>query len=733
MHEAVLTMLEAISTLLQPPVIRTGLPPHTVVHSPTSRDIPPVTLTTVPHVEPSTFNEYLSQVGILSDAFHRSKLESKDGGAQVFRQDGELAPRGKRKASVSKRGQPAMLSTIPPVYFDENFCLENPRTFGVVSEHAEVVKQPPSTTRDLNKGANGTAADGNPQPARKALTTNAILQEKLSWYMDTIEIHLISSISQASASVFAALGSLRGLQDEVANPVAKIQKLREDLAQLDKDMVARGCEIVSMKRRRNNLGKLGEATKQLQCVLSGASHCEELLASGTLNPQFGGELHRLTDLRRLHVLGGLLQGINQLRLRIREGYEARLLNILLCDLRRHVSGVPSGDTLARWVDTAKRSRGSTDVSPSKPASMMTAEKLREELIPVLQGLGQSQYLAAPGTAFREAVIREMKSLIRQHLQSSTDDDAESLASASTLASSPRPSQQEKQSILSRNLRALNPEDSEALFVRIYCGIGEALRRLNVQIKVLLDITSGMKTTQTLDMSSLLIQAVDKAESEMTKVLRVRTEQTIRLGSTDFLRYFTLNRLFVNECEAVSGHSRAALRGVVNNQIHDFIPLLHVEEKQKLAQKMESEKWEPVDFKPQDASILAHILQSMTSDPPAWLSYTDTGTAGLETAKQNKTGPTLAVIEEEEFMLVDSAAFALRGIEQYAILLASIPGMVNEISTALLDYLKLYNSRTQELILGAGARITAGLANINTKHLALASQSLSFFIALIPSL
>ncbi|KAM5439376.1 hypothetical protein MferCBS31731_004800 [Microsporum ferrugineum] len=755
MHEAVLTMLEAISTLLQPPIIRTGLLPHTVVHSPTSRDIPPVTLTTVPHVEPSTFNEYLSQVGILSDAFHRTKLESKDGGAQVFRQDtsaakdGELAPRGKRKASVSKRGKPAMLSTIPSVYFDKKFCLENPRTFGVVSEHAEVVKQPPSTTGDLNKGANGTAADGSPQPARKALTTNAILQEKLSWYMDTIEIHLISSISQASASVFAALGSLRGLQDEVADPVAKIQKLREDLAQLDKDMVARGCEIISMKRRRDNLGKLGEATKQLQCVLSGASHCEELvdsgqletaiqhisyveqLASGTLNPQFGGELHRLTDLRRLHVLGGLLQGINQLRLRIREGYEARLLNILLCDLRRHVSGVPSGDTLARWVDTAKRSRGSTDVSPSTPASMMTAEKLREELIPVLQGLGQSQYLAAAGTAFRQAVIREMKSLIRQHLPSSTDDDVESLASASTLASSPRLSQQEKQSILSRNLRALNPEDAEALFVRIYCGIGEALRRLNVQIKVLLDITSGMKTTQTLDMSSLLVQAVDKAESEMAKVLRIRTEQTVRLGSTDFLRYFTLNRLFVNECEAVSGHSGAALRGVVNSQIHDFIPLLHVVEKQKLAQKMESERWEPINFKPQDASILAHIVQSMTSDPPAWLSYTDAGTAGLGTAKQNKAGPTLAVIEEEEFMLVDSTAFALRGIEQYAILLASIPGMANEISTGLLDYLKLYNSRTQELILGAGARITAGLANINTKHLALASQSLSFFIALIP--
>jgi vacuolar protein sorting-associated protein 54 len=172
------------------------------------------------------------------------------------------------------------------------------------------------------------------------------------------------------------------------------------------------------------------------------------------------------------------------------------------------------------------------------------------------------------------------------------------------------------------------------------------------------------------------------------------------------------------------------------------------EKQKLVQKMDSERWERVDFKPQDALILAHIVQSKTADPPAWLGYTDASTAGLEAgernlqtnsspaeptsaAKQDKKVPTQAVIEEEKFMLVDSAAFAIRGIEQYTILLASVPGMANDISTALLDYLKLYNSRTQQLILGAGAKITAGLTNINTKHLALASQSLSFFIALIP--
>ncbi|OQE17823.1 hypothetical protein PENFLA_c023G10013 [Penicillium flavigenum] len=328
-----------------------------------------------------------------------------------------------------------------------------------------------------------------------------------------------------------------------------------------------------------------------------------------------------------------------------------------------MSDAPPRDTLTRWTQYA---RGATDDTSS--ISIMMAERLREELIPVLQGLGQSQYLAAASTTFREAVIREMKSLIRQHLPSSTNNDSESVTSASMRASGRRPTQQEMSNILSRNLRALSPEDPEAFFIKVYCGIGEALRRLSVQVKVLLDVISGMKTssnvltpvqspgskgdpavrspslsmgyilqkeiTQALNMSSLLVQVVDKAQSEITKVLRVRTEQTVRLGLTHFLSYFTPNGLFVNECEAVSGHPGEALKGIVNNQIHDFIPLMHEVENQKLVQKLESEKWERIDFKPQDALILAHSVQSMTTDPSAWLGYTDFSTAGLEAEELN---------------------------------------------------------------------------------------------------
>jgi vacuolar protein sorting-associated protein 54 len=50
---------------------------------------------------------------------------------------------------------------------------------------------------------------------------------------------------------------------------------------------------------------------------------------------------------------------------------------------------------------------------------------------------------------------------------------------------------------------------------------------------------------------------------------------------------------------------------------------------------------------------------------------------------------------------------------------------------IIEFLKAFNSQTCQVILGAGVMRSAGLKNITAKHLALALQSLSIMIALIP--
>lgn len=849
----------AISTLLQPPIVRTGLVAHTTAPSggykpPSTKDIPTVTLTNVPNVDSKAFQPYLDQVGSLYDAFQRAKEAGDEGESQQHargktlssrptsprtegsdgfrsypterrlsglsvgsRATSPLDPRGRRRSSHGKGPQAvAPLSTIPSVYFEEDFHLENPRTFDVVSEKSEVIRQP--AKRGEEKGVNGAATEPF-STGRKALATNAILQEKLSWYMDTVEIHLISSISTASKSFFTALDSLREVHAEAADSVRRIQILRKDLHKIDKEIAMGGLKVVNLRRRRENVRKLADAVAQLHEVVEAITECETLVEKGDIEEAIDGldEVEKLLageqasrkrgrqdattqedqrpaiDLRGVRALQGVDEELSRLRQRAGLGYESRFLDDLLTDLRQHVSSVPADATLQRWGATFLRSRGGGRSAPAaSPAYMSFDDKLRSRLHTQLVGLSRSKYTMPAATSFKTAVQREMKSLIRKHLPSSSDDDNDSMMSASTHGGRGL-SQQKKSSILARNLRAMDASDAFEMLKNIYTGVSEALRRLSVQVKVLLDITSGLgssaasqsavrspsrssdpqgaedstqsgggransadvigaqeETLQVLDMSSLLGQAVDIVQSQMVKVLKVRSEQTLYLDLDDFLRYFSLNRMFADECEAISGRSGTALKTVVDNQIRDYIARFSDSQRHHIVEVMDSDKWEAKDFSDAENAVLSRILSASTSEVDSWLqaskiwaSPEEAASSATATAEPASTENTTTVngagkekvrtatFDDQRYIIPESAVTMMYTIERFEQLAANIPSMTVEIGTNLAECLKLFNSRSSQLILGAGATRSAGLKNITTKHLALSSQALSFIIALIP--
>ncbi|EFR00910.1 hypothetical protein MGYG_03913 [Nannizzia gypsea CBS 118893] len=819
----------AISTLLQPPIVRTGLLPHTSAppsgyKPPSARDIPPVTLTNIPHVDSASFQPYLLQVGSLYDALHHAK-ENGDQDLSIIRrntpslaspeldqmlnkafdgrQSGSLSSspldpstqRSRPSSSHRSALSPTPLSTIPNIYFDENFQLENPRTFDIVSERSEVISSPKSPGRT---GSDELASER--RPSRKALATNAILQEKLSWYLDTVEIHLLSSISTASKSFFSALGSLRDLHTEAATSVNNIRVLREDLAKLDVDMAQGGLKVVKLQRRRENVRKLADAVCQLQEVISSVSKCEKLIDSGDLEDaidelddaerllvgerptkprQYLTDTDMIIDLRGVDALDRASDDFAQLRSYIGAGYENRFLTILLDDLRRHVESSSPEATLLRLGIAFQRSRrGQRNTMSSMPAFLTVDNEMRSRLQRELSGLGRARYTMTGATSFKNAVLREMKNIIRRHLPSSTDEDNESIMSASTHGGR-QLNQQEKSSILARNLRSLGADDAFSMLTTIYTGISEALRRLSVQVKVLLDITSNLGNSSTsvqspsrsqssqsldtmanvpspntlardeilqvLDMSSLLGQAVDIVQSQIVKVLKVRGGQIEFFSLEQFLQYFTLNRLFAEECEAISGRSGTTLKTVVDTQIKNYMSSFGDAWKHRIVQVLDQDKWDAKDFGDREDTLLSRVLDASTHDAEVWNASSriwDTGENDLEQATETKEAPLNgsgakkervrnATIDEQKFILPESAFLILQATEEFQHFMAGIPNVVPDIAPSLLECLKLFNSRTSQLILGAGATKSAGLKNITTKHLALASQSLSFIIALIP--
>ncbi|KAF8460633.1 Vps54-like protein-domain-containing protein [Kalaharituber pfeilii] len=788
----------AISTLVENPNSR-SLPPR-----PTTRDIPAVTLTPIPKVKASEFAPYLT-----ISAEYEKYLRAKDLGLEEHirlskvespiltpspsfvelveskllghtrsasqQQEVDSYPQS-TTTSTPLNGSPKRpkrslaitpLNTVPSVYFDENFRLENPRTFDVVSEKSEVIRSSndDSASSSTSSGVSGGAAGGT----RKALATNAILQEKLSWYMDTVEVHLISSISHASSSFFAALGDLRELHSEAAASVDKIQRLRSELTELDKEQAIKGLEIVRLRKRRNNVAKLEAAVKQMkklldtvksvgvdlekgniQAALDGVDSAENILiGKPPVRQTPSGENASSIDLTKVKALETVKTEIAHLRHRVGKVFEARFVDTLRKDLQNHVENHLDGLQRARAINQAI-------------------------------------------AAYQEAVLRETKNLIRRNMPS--DDDDSSVLSNMTLRSRGGRTAQEKSAKLAQALRNLGPVEAEDLLFRCYCGVSELVRRLGSQQKLLLDLTSEMgemgvggmlsprlvqngfvngspgrngelEDSITAGFSDLISPALDIAQATLLKIIRARNEQTVRYRDVDFLRYFALNKLFFAECEAVSGRvGVTGLQTLIGNQIKDFLSNYHKETTANLVSTLEKDKWGAKDCDERVQDALDRIVDSATKDPELWLRHakifedtrdigayesapalrpngigngTESGTGtGAGTPADGAAAPAKvrsAMVDEMPFILPESSLRVLQGVERYEELIVMMPGATSDIATQMLDFLRIFNSRACQLILGAGATKSAGLKNITTKHLALASQGLSIIITLMPYL
>ncbi|TKW58212.1 Vacuolar protein sorting-associated protein 54 [Colletotrichum tanaceti] len=714
----------------------------------------------------------------------------------------------------------APLSIVPDVYFHPQFHLENPRIFDVVSEKSQVV--PPDPTA-------GTAGDGHghaPAPPGKALATNAILQEKLSWYMDTVETHLVDSLATASPALFSALGSLTELHSEAGRLADEVAALRRDLmAPLDRDVVARGLELTRKRQESRNLRQIHDAILQLERIVDGVVRCESLVDGGQLDKALaemnvveslmagergedsedGSLTHtiQLRDLRGAAALRGVAGDLTILRSRIGTLFESEVHNQLIGDLRRHVRSVSTEEVLSRWEAESLRAKGGLGREPpALPAAAYTTQtsELRTALFPIVNGLHRYGSVSTAIGAYRQLVLREIRGIVRKPLPSSTDaddtasvDNDTSAISGSTIRegrNNTNRTSQEKSSLLARRLSALDAEDAERLLSAIVVPVAETLRRLKAQSSILLDIAWAVGNPDAedrlqvqsstihqshvrgapnvagignaprrpmlgileemhaaLDLPGLLGEAVDASHEMMGKILRVRSEQTAGLPLAYFLRYYALNLLFVNECEAVSGRAGISLKTVVNGHVQDFIQAHGDRESRAFARAMDLDTWQDADFTARDHETLQQILECDTADPPAWTATSRVGASLLllpplqeeteemrdaeednNTAKGKTRG---ATIEGETFVLPRSAILCLEGTSRFLRLMAGVPSMTPAIAASLTSYLRLFDSRCRQLILGAGAlRSAAGLTNVTTTHLARTSQALSFVSAVV---
>lgn len=86
-----------------------------------------------------------------------------------------------------------------------------------------------------------------------------------------------------------------------------------------------------------------------------------------------------------------------------------------------------------------------------------------------------------------------------------------------------------------------------------------------------------------------------------------------------------------------------------------------------------------------------------------------------------------------YHMVNCGLILLKMLSEYIDMNNLLPTLSSEVVHRVVEILKFFNTRTCQLVLGAGAMQVSGLKSITSKHLALASQVISFVHAIIPDI
>uniref|UniRef100_A0A915D155 Vacuolar protein sorting-associated protein 54 n=1 Tax=Ditylenchus dipsaci TaxID=166011 RepID=A0A915D155_9BILA len=261
---------------------------------------------------------------------------------------------------------------------------------------------------------------------------------------------------------------------------------------------------------------------------------------------------------------------------------------------------------------------------------------------------------------------------------------------------------------------------------------------------------------------LLEHTIVAAEERACKLIVARSKGGLleKCSPETFKEVSEMVQSFVDQCRKISSNStstlkneseerstpsiqpvsvRSPLQSAMQQQTIKYLSKFHERKRQKLGNILDSEQWRQIDLPPifqqlideySRSGVLREVVQN-TFSTDSEVEYVSSKASTCSNDTSVMTHNDYVVLGKEKFIVVGTALLLLRILAQYCSLLETFPQCVSELLLNVVEVLKSFNSRTCQLILGAGALQMVGLKTISVKHLALASRSLQLIAKFIP--
>ncbi|XP_033735707.1 vacuolar protein sorting-associated protein 54-like [Pecten maximus] len=601
----------------------------------------------------------------------------------------------------------AELQQIPKLFLLPNFELDNSDTFNAVFPWQQIESK--------NHSKSSSPTSSGPQSSK-------LLQEKLSHYLDIVEVHIAKQISTKSDAFFQAMSRQDKLQENMLQTCQTIKRLRDRVKTID-DYLAKGSlKIIKLYRTRANYAQLYNKLKMMATVHQTQPTIQLLLSTN----EFVGALDLISTTQE--VLSQELAGVHSFR----------HLGSQLAEMEKVIDRMLQED-FAKYV-SSDLNRPVTD-----PELLQEEEKLVSLVFGMIRR-GRYNFV----DVYREEALTAVRATVKQTVVEAvssadvdTDENASSLGDQMRLLDYNQWMDCLKQ-IFSNLLVHLNRVKTFHGVITDVVGITarkthvpsplaspthnmESLSEAShLHVSVSEDaadlmISDADFVTVSSSLSDLLINMCDFSHDRCVKVIVARSKDGFleRLSSNEFVNLSRVVEGFVNDCEGVCGRRSASLRLSLQSQASRFVNRFHDERRTKLSLILDNERWKQADVPAEFQELVDHISK--------------TGKLCVieRTSDADKKPFSTLSVDGLSYSVVGTVLMLFKMMVEYCQCVDDIPTAAPDLLTRLIELIKIFNSRTCQLVLGAGALQLVGLKTITTKNLALASRCLQLVVHYMP--
>ncbi|XP_069023152.1 vacuolar protein sorting-associated protein 54 isoform X1 [Embiotoca jacksoni] len=657
----------------------------------------------------------------------------------------------------------AELEQVPKIFMKPDFALDDPATFNAVLPWSH-----------FNSGGKSS----------RDVASSKLLQEKLSHYLDVVEVSIARQISLRSEAFFHAMSSQHELQDRLQETQHAVAILRGRTATMDRVMCQGPLQALRTALTRNNCVKLHNKLKLMAAVHQTQPTVQLLLSTS----EFVGALELISTTKE--VLQQELQGIHSFR----------HLGSQLCELEKLIDKMMVEDfSMYARSDLNRSLRDEQQVLEKERLESLVFGLLRQRKLDFLDIYNNEMIVAAKAIVTQcvaesvvhieeidtevvikladqirlmmfpewfellknvfesfllflqriNATLNVIRNVVLEVLDSNQKirllEEASSGASGQETSQAPSLLQGEAELafltheglFISDALNDAQQQQQQAALAtqdRSTAG-GSRIQQARVETtetsasreQSFMSSENMMPTDLELNrvinnLQELLSTASDVSHDRCVKVLTARAKDGSleRLSSAEFVCLSQAVDAFVRDTEELCGRRSVSLRGALQSQANRFVHRFHEERKTKLSLLLDNERWK-------QAEVPAEFQDLVNSIADGRITLPERKTPGPDDRKPAE----FLLVNGQKYAVVGTVLLLIRIFLEYCQCVNDIPSNATDMLTRLSDLLKHFNSRSCQLVLGAGALQVVGLKTITTKNLALASRCLQLVVHYIP--